>query len=283
MGTMVHHEKEIRKLADKRKLELQRVADKIKMKEDGNEAHKTVILPKYEFDTRLNIQREVQKPPATIYMEMGFNSEHPTDPSLEKKHYRRFYDDELENVKEIFPKMPFYTVDIIRGQSRGLSKSWFNMFSKPKTDESGQLTNVKVVGKFKGRLNIVNKSDKDSHRAAKGDKIKVIFEQLEDLHLKKYGTALSFKLADLESFEKSLKFEHVLEDLGVENLGILAFLKEQSYAEMITKQLLQKTKCMIRLYVIEGYDFAQRDIGSFSDPYLKIRCGNNKYNERENY
>ena len=36
-------------------------------------------------------------------------------------------------------------------------------------------------------------------------------------------------------------------------------------------------------YVIEGYDFAQRDIGSFSDPYLKIKCGKNRYNERDNY
>ena len=47
--------------------------------------------------------------------------------------------------------------------------------------------------------------------------------------------------------------------------------------------LLQKTKCVVRLYVLEGYDFAQRDIGSFSDPYLKIRCGAKKYNERDHY
>jgi Ca2+-dependent lipid-binding protein len=40
---------------------------------------------------------------------------------------------------------------------------------------------------------------------------------------------------------------------------------------------------MVRLYVLEGYDFAQRDIGSFSDPYLKIKCGVNKFNERSNY
>jgi hypothetical protein len=31
------------------------------------------------------------------------------------KHYRRFYDDELENIPDIFPKKPFFTVDIMRG------------------------------------------------------------------------------------------------------------------------------------------------------------------------
>lgn len=52
---------------------------------------------------------------------------------------------------------------------------------------------------------------------------------------------------------------------------------------MITRQLMNKTKCIIRLYVLEGYDFAQRDIGSFSDPYLVLKCGKKKYNERDNY
>lgn len=35
--------------------------------------------------------------------------------------------------------------------------------------------------------------------------------------------------------------------------------------------------------MLEGFDFAQRDIGSFSDPYLKIKCGAKKFNERDNY
>lgn len=47
--------------------------------------------------------------------------------------------------------------------------------------------------------------------------------------------------------------------------------------------LVVKTKCIIRLYMLEGYEFAQKDIGSFSDPYLKIKCGTKKFNERDNY
>lgn len=71
--------------------------------------------------------------------------------------------------------------------------------------------------------------------------------------------------------------------MGIDNPSILSFLKEQSYEEMIARMLLQKTRCLVRLYVLEGFDFAQRDIGSFSDPYLKVKCGAKKFNERDNY
>ncbi len=90
-------------------------------------------------------------------------------------------------------------------------------------------------------------------------------------------------MSDLESFETAIKFEHKLEDMGCDNIGVMNFLKEQSYEEMMTRMLLTKTKCVCRLYMLEGYDFAQRDIGSFSDPYLKIKCGSKKFNERDNY
>jgi len=40
---------------------------------------------------------------------------------------------------------------------------------------------------------------------------------------------------------------------------------------------------IVRIYMIEGFDLASRDIGSDSDPYLKLRCGNKIYNERKHY
>lgn len=47
--------------------------------------------------------------------------------------------------------------------------------------------------------------------------------------------------------------------------------------------MLVKTKAVVRLYVIEGFNFASKDIGSQSDPYLVISCGKNKFNERDRY
>ena len=104
------------------------------------------------------MSREIlPKPPSTLYYEVGFDKAPPEKPEDGNKHYRRYYEDELENVKEIFSRFPFHTSDVIRGQSRGLSKGFFSWgFLAKKTDESGQVSNQKVVGKFKGRLNIEN-------------------------------------------------------------------------------------------------------------------------------
>ena len=101
------------------------------------------MYPRYEFDNRLKVKREAKpKPPATIYYEVGHDKEAPESEEQVNKHYRRFYTDELENVKEIFPKKPFHTADVIKGQSRGLSKSWFSWGAlAKKSDDSGQVSN----------------------------------------------------------------------------------------------------------------------------------------------
>jgi Ca2+-dependent lipid-binding protein len=47
--------------------------------------------------------------------------------------------------------------------------------------------------------------------------------------------------------------------------------------------LLRITTAEIHFYLLEAYDLASRDIGSFSDPYCIIKCGSKEYNERDNY
>ena len=91
-----------------------------------------MFLPKYKFDDRLKIDREVDPPPATLFMGLGY------DPNKDSKirHYRKYYTDELENIEEVIPEKPFYEVEIKRGQSRGLKKSWVP-FSSNKEDASG--------------------------------------------------------------------------------------------------------------------------------------------------
>lgn len=51
------------------------------------------------------------------------------------------------------------------------------------------------------------------------------------------------------------------------------FLKDFYYKEIIQKQLLTLTTAQIQLYILEGFHFAQRDVGSFSDPYLLVKFG----------
>lgn len=53
--------------------------------------------------------------------------------------------------------------------------------------------------------------------------------------------------------------------------------------ENMKSALLAQDKCTVRLYMINGYDFASRDIDSASDPYLYITCNNKIFSERDNY
>ena len=47
--------------------------------------------------------------------------------------------------------------------------------------------------------------------------------------------------------------------------------------------LLKSVKMVVRIYMIEGFDLASRDIGGYSDPYLILKCGKKIYNEQKNY
>jgi hypothetical protein len=56
-------------------------------------------------------------------------------------HYRRYYEDELENNKELVGESPLNKIDIKRGQSRGNSKSFFGaLFASDREDASGEVT-----------------------------------------------------------------------------------------------------------------------------------------------
>ena len=68
------------------------------------------------MDERLKIEVEVNKPPASLFKEVGYDSK----PGEGKKHYRRYYPDELENVKDdkgnSLIKSPFLSEEITRAK-----------------------------------------------------------------------------------------------------------------------------------------------------------------------
>lgn len=79
-------------------------------------------MPKYELDTRLNVYREVNPPPESLFIGLGWDE----TPESKQRHYRRYFTEELEKVKEVMPvPTPFATYEIKRGQSRGASKGWW--------------------------------------------------------------------------------------------------------------------------------------------------------------
>ena len=56
------------------------------------------MYPKYQLNERLNVQVEVGIPPKEIFEPLGWDR---VKGESTEKHYRRFYTDELENVKEV--------------------------------------------------------------------------------------------------------------------------------------------------------------------------------------
>ena len=57
-------------------------------------------MPEYEKDARLKIFREKNKPPSSIYYEVGYDGAvTDKEPVVRNKHYRKYYVDELENNK----------------------------------------------------------------------------------------------------------------------------------------------------------------------------------------
>jgi hypothetical protein len=129
----------------------------------------------------------------------------------------------------------------------------------------------------------------ESHEAKKEylERKKELLDELID-YLKQLAQRL--KIADfdldltkLETMEGRMEIKRDLDSLGVDSLKIVKSLSDIESDVILKRMLLRSEKMIVRVYMIEGFDLASRDIGSFSDPYLILRCGNKVYNERENY
>ena len=127
--------KEVEK--EKRQMEVQREKEQADFaRKGGSVAFRVFVKPQYYLDTRLNVHRECNIPPESLYMGLGWD-ETPED---ERKHYRKYYTQELEFTKDVMPvETPFDQFHLKRGQTRGASKS-LNPFASKKTDESGQVS-----------------------------------------------------------------------------------------------------------------------------------------------
>ena len=58
-----------------------------------------IYWPKYTHDDDMQVDREHLCPPAAMFIGLGWDE----DKDTKRKHYRRYYPDELENVREILP------------------------------------------------------------------------------------------------------------------------------------------------------------------------------------
>jgi len=71
--------------------------------------------------------------------------------------------------------------------------------------------------------------------------------------------------------------------MAIDDPRLVEFLKDQASEEVIRRQLLTQTQASIQFYVLKCFDLASRDVGSFSDPYMVIRCGKTVVDNRDEY
>lgn len=241
-----------------------------------SEATSNVLMPKYEFNNAKKMHVETEIPPNKLYIGLGYNPTHESD----SKHYRKFYEDELENVKSLMPKSPFKEYKIFRGQSRGLSKSWF---FTDNLDEAGQVSTVKEVGKFKAIVSVQNLDKSKDHTRAIEPKIQELKELINTLYFKITNEQFMFDYSKLELAEGREEFASLMKKINCRDLNIQNLLMNISYNEYLNRALLKKSKCIVRVYIVSAYDLAKRDNGTHSDPYIILKLNNDVVNERDEY
>jgi hypothetical protein len=51
----------------------------------------------------------------------------------------------------------------------------------------------------------------------------------------------------------------------------------------IKKQLMVEQQCFVTIYILDARDLVSKDIGSESDPFLRVSCGGKTFNTEDNY
>jgi len=265
---------------EKREMDAKRERDQEEFKRQNKKALKNVVKPTYKLDTRLNVYRELDIPPDSLFEPLGYDIE----PEDKRKHYRRYYKSELELTPEVMPvPTPFQQYEIKKGQARGASAGFSLFGSGPKTDESGSVSTEQVMGKFKGIVTVQSLKEKDDYAKTKSDKIETLKNNLSAISLKQTGKPFELDLEMMDSAEGRAKFSHEMQHMGVAHLKITKHLADLESDETLKRLLNQINKCVVRIYIVSAYNLASRDNGGFSDPYCIVKCGRKVYNERDNY
>lgn len=170
---LVLKEKENQEKA-KRDAEDERARDMEEFKRSGKGTAANIIRPQYKRDEILQCDREVEKPPESQYIALGWDE----DAESKRKHYRRFFNDELENVKAVLAiASPFQTYEIKRGQTRGAKAGlWASLMNEVKEDESGQVSTDELMGKFKAVIEVEVISEKEQYLQEKEE----LFRQMQE-------------------------------------------------------------------------------------------------------
>jgi len=139
------------------------------------------------------------------------------------------------------------------------------------------------MGKFKGLITVDSDSRRNAFDLDKVDKLAKLKRVLNDLSKKRTGKDIKIDERKLQTQEGRVKFHYAMEKLGVGYLNIQQYIAVVDHTENLRRMLLKETKCIVRVYMLDGINMVSRDSGSDSDPYLIVKLGKKAFNERENY
>ena len=264
-----------------------------------------VVLPQYKNyfipgskehkgnKTPYQIEDESKSPSREYYFPVGYIPK-PDNDSLDEliekdptkiknitKHYRRYFKTELESVKELKIKSPFYTAYLRRGKHKDI---------KDETAIFSALTelNNKIIKIYdpkeenNAHKTFEEREELQKQRTKKIELFKSLFskpisgENLFPRNLMDRGFG-KFK-AVIRICEKSKmdNFQKAIDKFRAKDEKLLKELKNVEKYEKLTKSILIKHEVIIRVYILELRDLPKKDLSSDSDPYIKIYFGDKK-------
>jgi len=236
-------------------------------------------------------------------MPVGYNEKKPDDGEQGNKHYRRYFPNELENVQDpngdYLVVSPFLSEHITRCQTAEKKKtgllSFFGGGSGDPAEDEGPEFEVIKAGKFKGVLKVFNEAHYNNRKQEILDevfKLQMLFKECYDLELALHGKSWEFdldrihpeKVEGYQEMKTALSdLKDLLQDAGLGSLKLEKKMANVLYDAQLQKKLEKSITCKVRGYILEGFNFAKKDLFSESDPFLIVKCGAEEFNEEENY
>lgn len=92
------------------------------------------------------------------------------------------------------------------------------------------------------------------------------------------------KLREVDQIKCLDSIKYATLESGLDKLNINRLVTNLILQEGLVRKLNEVQKTKVFVYVLEGFNFAQRDLFSESDPYVIVSCGKKyKKDNRDNY
>ena len=250
----------------------------------------------------LLIEDPYKVPDPQIYFKIGYMLKYQEGLEAHQmtKHYRRIYRGPLENfdLKEFNMETPFNVRKIRRGK-------YVDKRSETELFDAMKSVNSKIIHKF-GKDNSINdvdmnqvltyknfsnfeehkkkKEEKKEQKAKKKEEKKNKMNISEKKGEKAYG---KFKgLVRVTEHDLAKKYEKAVEEAKKNAEITKTELRMKNYNKYneLKQKILNRKEVIIRVYILELNELAQKDLLSDSDPYVKLYLNNKLVvNEKKNH